>query len=60
MSIHPNRDILDLEGNVILTFGHCPVRQLKMILAWAVIHQDELMQNWGWQRIASRSTRSRL
>ena len=26
--------------------GAFPVRQLKMILAWAVIHQDELMQNW--------------
>ena len=26
--------------------GAFPSRQLKMILAWAVIHQDELMQNW--------------
>ena len=26
--------------------GAFPARQLKLILAWAVIHQDELMQNW--------------
>ena len=26
--------------------GALPSRQLKLVLAWAVIHQDELMQNW--------------
>ncbi len=26
--------------------GALPARQLKLILAWTVIHQDELMQNW--------------
>lgn len=26
--------------------GSLPNRQLKLILAWNVIHQDELMQNW--------------
>jgi len=26
--------------------GEMPSRQLKLILAWCVIHQDELMQNW--------------
>ena len=26
--------------------GALPAKQLKLILAWAVIHQDELMQNW--------------
>lgn len=26
--------------------GAFPSRQLKLILAWCVIHQDELMQNW--------------
>lgn len=33
-----------LEARVIK--GALPARQLKLILAWAVIHQDELMQNW--------------
>lgn len=26
--------------------GGLPSKQLKLILAWCVIHQDELMQNW--------------
>ena len=26
--------------------GNLPSRQLKLILAWCVLHQDELMQNW--------------
>ena len=30
--------------------GALPARQLKLVLAWAVIHQDELMQNWELAR----------
>ncbi len=26
--------------------GKLPKRQLRMVLAWAEIHRDELMQNW--------------
>ena len=26
--------------------GSLPSRQLKLVLAWAVIHQDELAVNW--------------
>ena len=26
--------------------GFLPPKQLKLVLAWCVIHQDELMQNW--------------
>lgn len=33
------RDIEVLEG----TFPH---KQLKMLLGWAALHQDELMENW--------------
>ncbi|MFQ7461804.1 MAG: DUF4160 domain-containing protein [Agathobacter sp.] len=37
--------IIDInEARVIK--GALPSRQLKLILAWCVIHQDELMQNW--------------
>lgn len=32
--------------NARILKGAFPARQLKLILAWAVIHQDELMQNW--------------
>ena len=30
--------------------GYFPKRQLKLILAWAEIHKDELMQNWELAR----------
>ena len=30
----------------IINAGYLPRRQLKYVLAWADIHQDELMQNW--------------
>lgn len=30
--------------------GYIPGKQLKMVLAWCVIHQDELMQNWELAR----------
>ena len=33
-----------LESRVVK--GQLPSKQLKIILAWTVIHQDELMQNW--------------
>ena len=26
--------------------GNFPSKQLKLLLAWAVLHQDELMDNW--------------
>ncbi len=26
--------------------GSLPNRQLRYVLAWAVMHEDELMQNW--------------
>ena len=32
--------------NARICKGALPARQLKLILAWTVIHQDELMQNW--------------
>ena len=31
---------------ISLFYGIRVTRQLKLILAWCVIHQDELMQNW--------------
>ncbi len=30
--------------------GSFPSRQLKLVLAWTVIHHDELMQNWELAR----------
>lgn len=34
----------------IVSRGYLPGRQMKMVLAWCVIHQDELMQNWELAR----------
>ena len=33
------RDIEVLEGTI-------PHKQLKMLLGWAALHQDELLENW--------------
>lgn len=30
--------------------GYVPKRQLKLLLAWAELHKDELMQNWELSR----------
>lgn len=30
--------------------GMLPKRQLKLVLAWAELHKDELMQNWELAR----------
>ena len=34
------RDIEVLEGEM-------PTKQLKMLLGWAALHQDELLENWA-------------
>ena len=40
-----NKAIVDINAARVIK-GALPSRQLKLILAWCVIHQDELMQNW--------------
>ena len=37
--------LIDINDVCVLQ-GALPSRQLKLVLAWCVIHQDELMQNW--------------
>ncbi len=32
--------------NIQVNKGSLPSKQLKIVLAWCAIHQDELMQNW--------------
>lgn len=34
----------------IVRAGYLPKLQLKIVLAWAEIHRDELMQNWELAR----------
>lgn len=40
-----NRAAIAIEGAYVLR-GSLPGRQLKLVLAWAELHRDELMQNW--------------
>ena len=40
-----NKAIIDI-GSASVIKGAIPNRQLKLVLAWCVIHQKELMQNW--------------
>ena len=41
--------IVDIMAGRVLR-GSFPSRQLKYVLAWADIHQDELMENWELAR----------
>lgn len=40
-----NKAIIDILNASVMR-GALPNKQLKLVLAWCVIHQDELMQNW--------------
>ena len=40
-----DKAIVDIINGKILR-GYLPKRQLKLVLAWAEIHKDELMQHW--------------
>ncbi len=37
--------MIDIQRGCVFR-GALPARQLKYVLAWTEIHQDELMQNW--------------
>lgn len=39
-----NATVLIREG--VICDGYLPNRQLKLVLAWCELHNDELMQNW--------------
>ena len=36
---------IGIDGEILA--GSLPVKQLKMVLAWAAIHEDELYQAWN-------------
>ena len=40
---------VDIRQGVVIT-GYLPRRQLRLVLAWAELHADELMQNWELAR----------
>lgn len=37
--------LVDIENAVVIA-GFLPSSKLKLVLAWAVIHKDELLRNW--------------
>lgn len=43
------RALIDIQEAKVLK-GMLPKRQLKLVLAWAELHRDELMQNWELSR----------
>lgn len=40
-----NKALIDIQDSCVIQ-GFLPGRQLKLVLAWCVMYQDELMQNW--------------
>ena len=34
----------------VVDHGYLPNKQLRLVLAWCVIHENELMQNWELSR----------
>lgn len=40
-----NKALIDIV-RIQVNKGSLPSKQLKIVLAWCAIHQDELMQNW--------------
>ena len=40
-----HKAIVEIDGVRVIK-GALPSKQLKLILAWCVLYQDELMQNW--------------
>lgn len=40
-----NKALIDIV-KIQVNKGALPSKQLKIVLAWCAIHQDELMQNW--------------
>ena len=39
--------LVSIQESVVIK-GAMPSKQLKLILAWCELHQDELMNNWGF------------
>ena len=44
-----NKAMIDILNGCVLK-GYLPPKQLKLVLAWAALHEDELMQNWELAR----------
>lgn len=45
-AIYGGEEILVSIAQLEVLEGHFPSKQLKMVLGWAAIRQDQLMDNW--------------
>jgi hypothetical protein len=45
--------VIEILGNTVIKSA-LPKKQLKLVLAWAELHKDELMQNWELSRVDER------
>lgn len=39
-------EVIVLINEIEVLEGNMPNKQLKMLLGWAALHQDELLENW--------------
>lgn len=51
-----DKALVDIINTKVLK-GMLPKRQLKLVLAWAELHKDELMQNWELARLHEKLNR---
>ena len=47
--VPPRAAMVDIRRGIVIA-GYLPRRQLRLVLAWAELHGDELMQNWELAR----------
>ena len=50
-----NKALIDIQNCTVIK-SSLPKAQLKLVLAWAVLHKDELMQNWELAKISAEPT----
>lgn len=46
-AIYGGDEVLVLINEIEVLEGQMPNKQLKMLLGWAALHQEELMENWN-------------
>ena len=47
-----NKALIDIQNCTVIR-SSLPKKQLKLVLAWAELHKDELMQNWELVKIGA-------
>ena len=50
-----NKALIDIQNCTVIK-SSLPKKQLKLVLAWAELHKDELMQNWELVKINAEPT----